>query len=342
MFKVYSLEIINSGLLTTIQDCGRYGYQKYGVPVSGAMDKYSLRLANVLAGNKECEACIEVTFGGLKIKFNEDCIIAITGGNLLPKINGKEVSMWTSLKINKNDTLEFCRLISGLRSYISFCGGLDLPDVLNSKSTDLKSKIGGLNGRKLVKGDKIKINNSSLIKVTKYPIEKYIPKYKNEITLNIILGPQNHLFKNSSIVKFLNSKYEVTNESDRMGYRLSGAELEHLQGADIISDGVSYGAVQVPGNGQPIIMMSDSQTTGGYAKIAYVASCDFHLLAQAKPNDKITFKEITLEDAHFKYIKMEKALKSIKKMIDCDNGIHEYKITVNKKQYQVKVEEIDM
>lgn len=339
---MHSLEIMNPGLLTTVQDCGRYGYQKFGVPISGAMDRYSLRIANILVGNEDYQGCIEVTFGGLKIKFNEDSIIAITGANLKPKVNGKEVSMWRALEVKCDDVLEFAGPVSGIRSYISFCGGLDLPNVLNSKSTDLKSKLGGFNGRKLNRGDKIKIKHSSISTTKKHPIEKYIPRYENEITLNVILGPQDNLFKDDSITRFLNGEYEVTNDCDRMGYRLSGPKIEHVDTADIISDGVSYGAIQVPGSGQPIIMMADSQTTGGYTKIAFVVSSDLHLLAQAKPGNKIKFKEISIEDAHLKYKKLENDLEEIKQMVNCDRNIKEYKITVNKKEYHVQIEEIGM
>lgn len=296
-----SIKIIKSGLLTTVQDNGRYGYQKFGVPVSGVMDSFSQRVSNRLVGNDLNEAVLEVTFLGPTIEFLEDRVIAITGGDLSPMINQKSIAMWKSIYVKKGDILSFGGIKRGCRSYISFDGGIDVPLVMGSKSTYIKGKIGGFEGSALKVGDILKCGspnyNFKFIK-GRALCSKYKPEYTNEIIVRVILGPQEDYFTDRGVNTFLSSEYTVTNQIDRMGYRLDGETIEHRKGADIISDGIAFGAVQIPNDGKPIIMMADRQTTGGYAKIGNVISTDLSKIAQAKQGDKIRFRAISMDEAH--------------------------------------------
>lgn len=295
------IKIIKSGLLTTVQDKGRYGYQQFGVPVSGVMDSFSHRVSNLLVGNNTFESVLEATLLGPTIEFENDSVIAITGADLLPKVNGKEICMWKSIYIKKGDILSFNSIKSGCRSYISFAGGIDVPLVMGSKSTYIKGNIGGYEGRALISGDVLKIGNpkDDLKNLKGRTIHnKYKPVYTDKINIRVILGPQDKYFTSEGIQSFLSKEYIVTNECDRMGYRLDGIPIQHINGADIISDGIAFGAIQVPDNGKPIIMMADRQTIGGYTKIANIISYDLSKIAQAKPGDKIRFESITIKESH--------------------------------------------
>lgn len=336
------IKIISPGFLTTVQDKGRYGYQQFGVPVSGVMDEFSYRIGNILVGNNESEAVLEVTMLGPQIEFKSTEIISVTGGNLSPKINNKEVSMWRSIKVNKGDILSFGGIKSGCRSYIAFSGGIEVPIIMGSKSTYIKGKIGGYDGRNLKAGDLLNIGQSENIFIERIIPDKYIPIYNNELNVRVVLGPQKEYFTDKGIETFLSNQYTVTNECDRMGFRLHGVEIEHVNGADIISDGISFGAIQIPGHGKPIIMMADRQTTGGYTKIGNVISVDIHKIAQAKPGDKIKFEEISVEEAQDILKKQEEKISSIKQ--ECLSreiiSSKKYLIYINGKGYNVKVEEV--
>lgn len=311
------IEIQQSGLYTSVQDFGRRGYQDLGFSVCGAMDKKSLAIGNFLVGNKEDEAGLEITLIGPKIKFTEENFIAITGGDLNPKLNGKEVSMYKAILVKKDDVLSFENAKTGARAYIAFCGGLEIEKLMGSKSTNVKCSLGGYKGRVLKEGDFIKFSSP----------KSYLPNYlsrrldfklkeEQEIVLRVILGPQDDAFTNKGIITFLSEKYEVTKEFDRMGCRLDGPEIEHKCSADIISDGIVLGSIQVPSHGKPIIMLSDRQTTGGYTKIATVISVDIEKLAQSKTGDKIRFEEISLEKAQKIYRDEIKKMKELKKEIN--------------------------
>jgi antagonist of KipI len=340
------ITILKPGLLTTIQDKGRIGYQQFGMPVAGAMDELSMRLANILVGNDEFEACIEATMLGPEIQFDREAVIAVTGGAVTPKINGTDTVMWRSLKINKGDILSFGALRSGCRYYIAAAGGFSVPEVMGSKSTYIRGGIGGYEGRALKKGDKISLSglstNSSLIGRTIPQSE--ILSYCKEYTIRVILGPQEDHFTKESVDTFLSSEYSITKDADRMGYRLSGPKLEHTNGADIISDGIALGAIQVPGHGMPIIMMADRQTTGGYPKIATVISTDINILGQAKPGDKLRFMAVSIEEAHSILQEYESSIRDIKNQIleseSKTKDVKKYKITINDRSYHVTIEEL--
>jgi biotin-dependent carboxylase-like uncharacterized protein len=295
-------EVLWPGPLATIQDLGRFGYQQYGVPVSGAMDGLALRIANRLLDNDEYAAGLECTLLGPKLKFLNDTLIAITGGDLAPLLNNHPLPMWEVIQVQKGDILSWRGMRNGCRAYLSIAGGIDVPVVLGSRSTYLRSRIGGLEGRALRTGDVLKSVPASSEKLEhligrKVPKE-LIPEYKIFEEIRVILGPQADHFPEESIATFLNSEYAITPESDRMGYRLEGPEIKHKGKADIISDGIPLGAVQIPGNCKPIVLMVDRQTTGGYTKIATAITPDISKLGQMKPGDKIRFREVSLAQGH--------------------------------------------
>lgn len=334
-------KILNKGLLSLIQGGTRKGFQQYGVPASGAMDDYSLRIANILVGNDEYEACIEALIIGPTIEFHQKSIIAITGGDLGPMLNGIRIDMYRSYIVSSGDILSFSGVKNGCRAYIAFGGGIDVPIVMGSKSTYLKGNLGGYKGRELREEDYLKLlkfdgdTNSILPK-------KYIKEYDKEIMLRSIMGPQDNMFDSKNIKTFFNSIYEITNECDRMGYRLSGDKINHLNGADIVSDGIAFGAVQIPGHGNPIIMMADRQTVGGYTKIANVISVDLCKLAQGKPGDKVRFKEVDIYEAHRILKKYEDEICEIKDNINKFEVINKkfYSISLNGVNYRTICEEI--
>lgn len=293
-----SFIIKSAGMLTTVQDTGRYGYQRYGMPVGGAMDTFSLQLANRLVGNHQGEACLETTFTGPEIIFSSRVVIAVTGADMSPVINGRSIELCRAVVVQAGDRLSFEGLKSGCRSYIAFSGGIQVPVVMGSRSTYLRGRLGGFEGRALRAGDEIPIGVGHGITGAWQIPPGIVPEYRPEQTLRIIPGPEADHFDISGIQNFLTGVYTVTHQSDRMGYRLEGPEIDHNEsGADIISAGISPGTIQVPGSGQPIILMADRQTTGGYARIANVISVDLTLASQLIPGDRVRFSEIPPEVA---------------------------------------------
>jgi len=340
------ISVINPGFLTTIQDDGRKNYQQFGVPVSGVMDHYSYKIANILLENEISEAVLEITMMGPTLKFASDSAIAITGGNLSPKLNGSSIDMWESVCVKKDDILSFSGLVSGCRSYIAFKGGIKTPSVMGSKSTYLKAAIGGLDGRALKKEDVFPIGEFKKVDYTKKELPKeYIPIYSNSYEVRVLIGPQADYFTNKGVEDFFSSDYVLTNECDRMGFRFDGDCVELKNGSDIISDGISFGAIQIPGHGKPIVMMADRQTTGGYAKIGNVIFDDLSILSQSRPNDSIKFIEVDIYEAHKALRDMEEKFIRIKTELDKQQPlavkkVSNYLINVNGKAYEVLVEEL--
>jgi antagonist of KipI len=310
-----SIKVIKPGLLTTVQDLGRYGLQKHGVIVSGAMDPFALRVANVLVGNDEGEAALEITMIGPKLKFSEDSLISICGGNLSPAINGEEIPEWRPILVKKGSLLSFGTVEFGCRAYLAVAGGFAVPNVMNSKSTYLRAGIGGFEGRALKDGDVLPVQppsdshlqrirslcekaGSNSFAVSDWSVSKYaMPNYHKNPVIRVIRGGEFHWFKEESREKFYKEEFLVTPQSDRMGYRLSGSKLQLNKPQELISEAVTAGTIQVPSEGDPIVLMADRQTTGGYPKIAQVATVDLPVLAQVKPGEKVRFQEIKLEEA---------------------------------------------
>ena len=255
-------------------------------------------------GNDEGEAGLEITLGGFKAEFLSDMAFAVTGVDHCARLNGRSVPNWTSLSAGPGDLLTIDQARSGCRFYLALAGGIEAPLVMGSKSTYLRGGFGGFHGRRLERGDILTIGRSFGKPITEHPAT-LIPRYSDEPLLRVILGPQDDRISEEGLVSFLSQQYQVTERSDRMGCVLSGPAITHRNGADIISDGTIAGAVQIPGNGQPIVLMADCQTIGGYVKIATVVSFDLPLLAQVRPGSRVRFAAIGLLDAREIYLKRE-------------------------------------
>lgn len=300
-----SVKIIRSGPLLTVQDRGRFGYLKYGVGNAGAMDKDAYELANALVGNTQGEAALEATLMGPELCFTRDCVCAVTGADMKPTLSGIPVEMDKAFLALKGSVLKLGFTVNGCRSYIAFSGGIEVPQVMESRSTDMKCRIGGMEGRKLQDGDLLELTDSSqscvaILKKSK-KIKTQKRTYEKIITVRVVMGPQDDAFSEKGLQTFLTGAYEVTSESDRMGIRLKGEPIESVDGVDIVSDGIAEGSIQVSNNGQPIVLMADHQTTGGYAKIATVLSVDIPLLAQAVPGSTVHFRKIGPDEAEHIY-----------------------------------------
>lgn len=292
------LKVINAGMMTTVQDSGRWGFQGFGTPVAGAMDIKAYKVANMLVGNKEGQAALEFTMMGGEYEFTQDAFAAITGANMNATLDGEPLANWSAFKVAAGSKLQFTFATAGCRAYLAVAGGFDLPLVLGSRSTHTRSKAGGLEGRALKAGDELPIGATDIIK--KQPITlsaELIPTMDAHVNLRVLLGPQDEDFTDAGKQTMFTNVYKVTSEADRMGYRLEGEIIEHATKADIVSDALCQGAIQVPAHGMPIIMMADRQTTGGYTKIGSVISADLRLLAQLKPGDSVSFTQVEDEQA---------------------------------------------
>ena len=308
--------VIKGGMLTTIQDFGRSGYQSQGFSVGGAMDVRSFKLANLLLDNPENEAALEITLIGPVLEFTADTIIAITGGDFSPKLNDEPCPMYTAVYVKKGDVLAFGSARTGTRCYVAFSGYLAVPVVMGSRCTSLKSGIGGFKGRRLEAGDYV----GERIKRRYLPFflsrKLKAPDYDSDDgVLRVVMGPQDDAFSRQGIETFLNSEYAVTGDFDRMGCRLDGPIIAPKKTSDIISDGIALGAIQVPSAGKPIILLSDRQTTGGYAKIATVISVDIPRLVQKKTDQKIRFKAVTVQEAQALFLQEISELEHMRKEI---------------------------
>ena len=309
------IKVISPGLLTTVQDGGRYGYQQFGVPVCGAMDLWSLALANILVDNAQDEAALEITVLGPALEFSDRCVFAICGGEFDAKLDGMEIENGRAYTALPGNVLSIGAARSGSRAYLAVAGGFVVPEVLGSRSTYIKGGFGGYEGRRLKKDDVLKTGSTVgwLPFMSARKIDEKLLRYPlEERAVRVVLGPQLERFSQRGIETFLESEYKVTDENDRMGYRLEGREIEYQKGCDgnIISDGIVMGAVQVP-SGKPIIMMADRQTTGGYSKIATVISADLPLLGQKKAGDPVRFEAVEWRDAIAIAKKQQKLLKQI-------------------------------
>ena len=293
------IRIVKSGPMTLVQDRGRFGFQKLGVSVSGAVDIDSFDLGNLLVGNDRDTACLEVLLGGLEIEFSGDSVIAVTGAESDVTIDGVPISLGVSYYVHSDARLELGRATVGLRTYIAVSGGIDIPQTLGSRSTHIASKIGGVDGRSLVAGDELNLGEPGDLVASGLLLEGETTSCPSgEISVRIMIGPQDDEFSDAGIESLLNSSYVVSDQSNRQGLRLEGPAIESKSRRyDIVSDAVVNGSIQVPGDGKPIILLADRQTTGGYAKIATIATVDLPRLGQATPGTNITFTAITVEES---------------------------------------------
>ena len=333
------LKIEDPGIFTTVQDCGRYGFQRIGVPVSGALDQFAFRVANVLVGNDECAATLEMAVIGPTITFLDQAWISITGGDLSPALDGAPMPIWESTYVREGSRLTFNGMKDGMRAYLAVAGGIDVPMVMGSRSTYLPGGFGGLEGRAVKQGDKIGVLPLHSKKVPvrrRLPDGHRLPNYGNHHELRVILGPQHDLFTEDGINTFLGSVYTVSIDSDRMGYLLDGPSIGHKIGSDIVSDGNPMGSIQVSGDGVPTILLADRGTTGGYAKIATVISADFSKVAQAVPGHRITCNVIELDQAREIREEQESMITALSDgKGDIEGKSHVVSITVNGTKYEV-------
>jgi antagonist of KipI len=307
-----AFEVIHPGMLTTIQDLGRPGFMKYGTPSSGVADRFSARVANWLVGNPAHAALLEVTLFRLELLALNNLIVAITGGNLSPVVNGNPLPMWEAVAIKKGERILFRSRKQGLRACLAVRGGFFGPVFLGSRSVFVR----GLMGNPQQAGDILEVEEP---KEESIPLKKLspeiIPSPSLQDPLRVILGPQEDRFTRGGVETFLSSDYKVTHQSDRMGYRLAGPKVEHLKGADIISEPIARGAIQVPGDGLPIILLWDAQVSGGYTKIANIISADLDRLAQVMPGEALRFKAVPLEEAHQRLREQRDRLERIRQAI---------------------------
>ena len=287
--------VIHPGILATYQDLGRQGFRQFGIPVSGAMDTIAFRVANLLIGNKESAVGLEITLMGLKMVALSPMLIAVTGADLYFTINSEYRPPWKSYSLKQGDTIHFRQRKTGLRAYLAVQGGFEAPTFLGSGSVFQR----GLMGTPLNKNDILNIgeNTRGFLSELKIP-EGYLYSLSNQESIRVIMGPQIERFAEEGVRRFLNSAYRIRSQSDRMAYRLEGPKISHCGKADIISEPLKPGAIQVPNDGCPIILMVDAQVTGGYAKIANVISADIPLLAQKMPGESVRFEAVDLNRAY--------------------------------------------
>ncbi|MBC5992023.1 5-oxoprolinase subunit C family protein [Pontibacter cellulosilyticus] len=329
-----SIKVVKPGLLTTIQDLGRQGHQQEGVIVSGAMDTFAMRIANLLVSNPENTATLEATLQGPTLYFEQDQLIALTGADMAASINGKPVRMWRPLLVRGGSTLTFKTAREGCRCYIAVSGGMNVPKVMGSAATYLRAGFGGYHGRALQADDVIhcrKYNETDAAALSARLSDEAIGEwfaqpnwtlepqpymvYEEQPVIRAMRGIEYELFDETSQEGFWQHIFQVTPQSDRMGYRLLGQMLQLQEPKELLSSAVTFGTVQVPPQGMPIILMADHQTTGGYPRIAQVIAADLPKLAQVQPGKNIQFKEVSLQEANAFYLKQEMDLEQLKSAI---------------------------
>ena len=311
-----SLEVIDVSGLATIQDSGRKSWMRFGVPASGAMDHFAFHAANTLLGNSSDCAVVEMGMGDITFRALHDCVISVTGFGYGLSVYVWDFPLWGSYFVRGGWTVQLQKLDAGMWAYLAVTGGVQTQPTLGSRSTYLRGAFGGLEGRQIQIGDILRSSQPSLglnELAARTLLEDVLPRYSEHPSIEVVLGPQTKYFADESIETFLSSEYSVSLTSDRMGYRLEGPPLTHRNKTELISEGMAFGAIQVPSNGQPIVMMADGPTTGGYPKIGTVVSADLPLLVQCAPNkSRIRFRETTVAKAQQKYrLLMSGLMKSV-------------------------------
>ena len=307
--SVMSIQVIKPGMLSTVQDLGRWGYQNFGVPVAGPMDRCAHRLANLLVGNPPSAATVEVTLIGPELAFEARSCVAVTGAEFDIHVGDRPVPMNAAFEVPAGSHVRLGRRRQGTRAYLAVAGGIDVPAPLGSRATHLPSRVGGVGGRALVAGDRLPIGPPSgappVLGHVRRPI---VPVPRGGSDIRVMLGPQDHACTPSGLEVFRSSRYVVSEQSDRMGYRLRGPAVGLRPAKPPLSDPTPQGTVQIPGSGQPIVLMADGQTTGGYPKVATVITADLPLAGQLGPGDWIEFKVCNRAVAMRALIAQEQAL----------------------------------
>jgi biotin-dependent carboxylase-like uncharacterized protein len=291
---VNALETVRPGLFTTVQDSGRVGVSRWGVPASGSADPFSARAANWLAGNAEGAAVLEVTLGGAEFALLADCRLGIAGARADVAVNGSAVPPRRALFLRAGDRVAVGVAVEGLRVYVAVSGGIDVPAVLGSRATLTGSRLGGFQGRRLAAGDRLPVGTSSSVPERTLPDAVTSRVLRGEA--RVVAGPQLERFPAASREAFFGGAFRVSTRSDRRGLRLEGPRVAPSDG-DIEPEGVVVGAIQVPGGGEPIALMPDGPVTGGYPKIATVIRTDLPVLGQWRPGQEVRFREVTREEA---------------------------------------------
>lgn len=310
-----SILINKAGILTTVQDLGRDGFRRYGINQNGAMDKIAVRLINSLLGNDENEAVLEIHFPTAEILFEEAALFALGGADFSARLNSETIENWRICVAEKGSVLKFDQKVQGNRVYLAVKDGFKVKDWLESSSTNLTAKIGGYNGRKLQYGDKIEFK--SRFQSPNYELNfkisnSLIPYYSKFPTIRVAVGAEFELLTAYSQETFLSDNFIISQNSDRMGFRLQGKALYPMHEKEIVSSAVSFGTIQLLPDGQMIVLMADHQTSGGYPRIANIVSMDLPLLAQLGANDKVAFHLISTEEAENLLVDFEKDLNFLK------------------------------
>jgi antagonist of KipI len=315
-----NIDILRSSFLTTVQDLGRMGFREFGVSPGGALDSHALRVANLLVGNKESAAGIEITFGGVQLRFADERVVAWCGGEFDVRIGSTSLPAGHAGFVRAGDVLIFNQPKTGCRSWLGISGGIDVPLVLGSRSTDLRANFGGLDGRALRDGDEVPMGGNSerpkilIEKLREQKVANWKPPHdwsspaKHEPVLRVICGSDSDRFNDVTIQRFTNDVFVVSADSNRMGARLKGPHLQRDHDVDLVSEGVAPGTIQVPPSGQPILLLGDCQTIGGYPKIAHVITVDLSVAAQLRAGDSVRFREISLAEAHRRLVERERYL----------------------------------
>ncbi len=326
------LKVLRAGILSTLQDLGRWGSQRFGVPVNGVMDEYSHRLANILVGNADDEASIEMTLVGPGLIVTEDTLIAVCGGDFEPRVNGEPLPKGRPVLVAAGSALDFGPCRRGCRAYLAIAGGFAVEPVLNSRSTFLRGGFGGWQGRALRRGDVLPVRTPD---PTRYPTlrkrlasapapmafpswgaaERIETIGSGPYDVRFVPGRHWELFADETRQRFLGTEYRIGSNSDRQGYRLMGPGLVPLRAQEMISEGVTFGTIQVPPDGEPIVLMASRQTTGGYPRLGEVAADDLPVLAQLPPGARVRFRAIDLEQAQRLVIERERELARMREAV---------------------------
>jgi len=304
------MTVVRPGLLTTVQDLGRWGQQAAGVPVSGAMDTYSLRLANRLAGNPESAAALEVTLTGPTLVAETTVAVAVAGARFDLFVDERLVEHGGILTVPAGGVLRFGERRGGARAYLAVAGGFDTAPVFGSRATHLVSRMGGHAGRALQVGDRLSIAPQAMPPASRWPARPAlpVPGPRGPGYLRVLLGPQDDWFTSSAVDALLGASFRISTASDRMGYRLEGPPLHTRRAEALVSEPVAFGSIQVPASGAPILLMADRQTAGGYPKIATLITADLPLAGQVAPGDWVRFTACSRAEARSALIAREREL----------------------------------
>ncbi|WP_168120319.1 biotin-dependent carboxyltransferase family protein [Paenibacillus sp. HB172176] len=326
-----TLTIIKAGMQTTVQDCGRAGYQQYGVVVSGAMDGVAARVGNMLVGNSQGEAVLELTLSGTVLRAEDRLLLAVCGADMAPTANGRELPLWRPVLVEQGTVIAFPVVRSGCRAYIAIAGGFDLPEIMDSRSTYLRGGFGGFEGRALKAGDRLQakpVNPDSLSgrMLRSFQYGSRFPQWHAThfavadrgvaAVVRVMAGAHFDRLTGRSKEQLFQSVFRIHVNSDRMGYRLTGEaplELQHQE--ELLSEAVANGTIQLPADGNPIVLLADRQTTGGYPRIAQVSTVDLPVFAQLKPGDSVRFVRISYEEAEKRLIESEQDMSVLQSAI---------------------------